>query len=101
MENPDPTNGRGEARALEDDRKWFDNYTGRTYRLREAIPFEFRQPFEPDGHFRIVVVQRAVGGNHVRAWIRLPKEGPIPSTNEDAELEALFNRATIYNAPRP
>jgi hypothetical protein len=100
MEISDPTNGRGEASALEDDRKWFANYTGRSYRHREAMPFEFRQPFEPDGHFRIVVVRRAFTGDHVRAWIRLPKDGPIPAPNDDAALEALFNRATIYDAPR-
>jgi hypothetical protein len=98
MDNPDPTNGRGEARAREADRKWFANYVDRSYRLREPFQFEFREPFDPDGHFRLVVARRASNGNHIRAWIRLPKNEPIPPGNDDLALEALFKRGTVFDA---
>jgi hypothetical protein len=97
MADHDPTNGGGAARAREDDRQWFASYTPRNFRWRDAQPFEFGEGFPPDGMVRVVIVRRAQNGGHVRAWIRLPKDGPFPD-NDDAVLEKLFNQATIYDA---
>ena len=96
MDNPDPTNGKGEARAKEDDSEWFTAYTHRRYRLRDPFGFEFRQPFDPEKHTRLVIVRRSPSGDHTRAWIRLPKAESIPD-NDDAALEALFNRGTVFD----
>jgi hypothetical protein len=100
MSDLDPTDGVGATRAREDDRHWFASYTPRNFRMRDPYPFEFGEQFPPDGMLRLVIVRRARNGEHMRAWIRVPKDAPLPN-NEDAALEKTFNQATLYDdAPR-
>jgi hypothetical protein len=98
MGEHDPIHGSGATRAREDDRQWFASYTHRNFRMRDPHPFEFGERFDSEGMFRLVIVRRSENGEHVRAWIRLPKEAPMPDNKDDAAIEEIFNRAVVYDA---
>lgn len=80
-------------KASEDDRLWFEQHPGRSFRLRDAVPFEYNQQLPPAAEgvsWRTVVLQIKPG---VRS--RSPMGLPVEMTNTgatDQDIQWLFER---------
>jgi hypothetical protein len=87
------------ARAIRDDRDWFDDNIYRNFRLRDPVQFEFGTSFEPtSSERRHVIVQRRDGEEHLRIPILVPWKSKVAGDN-DVEISALL--ATVKNPRTP
>jgi hypothetical protein len=92
MADFDPTNGRAAEQAQEDDRRWFQTYPHRNFRIRDPIGFEFGKPLGDSTPKRPhIIVKRAPSGQTERFPILVPWGSPLVD-DDDASIENLLKQ---------